>query len=109
MVYDLHAVASIDPVQLAGVAKAYLIRTARDVIGKFFGNRVSQRGTIDHEAHFRVESGRTGIEVERPDEHPRAIHGERLGMQAGRRGAGAPQRTPRPLEVVRVGARRSTL
>src|SRR5216684_1406453 len=102
--HDLLTVVSIDPVQLAGVAKTNLIGAGWHLVGEPPGERIGQRGTVDHEPHFGVEPGRTGIEVERPHEHPCTVDGERLGMQAGRRGAGA--RTPGPVDTF-PGARRS--
>ena len=43
---------------------------------------------VDNHAHFSVQTGGTGVEVERTDKHPLAVHYESFGVQAGGRTAG---------------------
>src|SRR5207247_4145571 len=49
---------------------------------------LSQRGTVDEHADFRILLERAWIEVQRADEDRRAIEHERLAVEARPRGAG---------------------
>jgi len=79
-----------------GVAQTNLIGAAGTSWREPLGERVGQRRHCRSRTHFGVQPGRTGIEIERPDEHPRNGP-QRTSWHAGwtlRAGA----RTPGPAD-----------
>ena len=77
---------SLDPFQAVAVrSQPYLIRQHRHFDIEESGQTLRQHRIAEHQTHFGVEPRRALVEIERADEDPLAVDGERLGMQAGGR------------------------
>ena len=71
------------------------LRVEPDVVGAGFGgalqfalHQLRQRGGVDDQSHFGVESGGARVEVERADEDAFLVDDEGFGVQAGDGAAG---------------------
>ena len=82
-----------DPAKLSAI-EPNLIGGAGELLAEFSLHHAGQGAAADHETKFRIELGRTGIEVERTDEHLFAVGHEGLGVKRLRRIMGHPARAP---------------
>ncbi|KAG0776302.1 hypothetical protein G6F22_012669 [Rhizopus arrhizus] len=87
---DRFPVALLQPIQVAFIVHADAVGHLGQLVLEGFGDAARQRRAVDHKAQFRIQGGRTRVEVERPDEDALPVHREGLGVQAGTRAAEGP-------------------